>query len=79
MIPATISAAATETETTGDFKLPPPMPDKLYLLPAREVAEGLVAMDTELLERITPDEIRDGAWMKRGQKVSIIIETVTIK
>ena len=43
--------------------------DRLYLLPAREVAEGLTQIDAELLGRISPDEIRDGAWMKRGQKV----------
>ena len=44
-------------------------PEKLYLLPPKDVAEGLTGMDAELLERISPDEIRDGAWMKRGEKV----------
>ena len=44
-------------------------PEKLYQLPPKDVAEGLTGMDAELLERISPDEIRDGAWMKRGEKV----------
>ena len=52
--------------------------DRLYLLPAREVAEGLTLMDAHLLGRISPDEIRDGAWMKRGQKVSLICTNMPI-
>lgn len=74
MIPVTSLAA-------GDIKPPPPPPppgpahpqppEKLYLLPAKEVAEGLTSMDAELLEHIAPDEIRDGAWMKRDKKVCI--------
>ena len=44
-------------------------PDKLYLMPAKEVAVGLTGMDGEMLERIGPQEIEGGAWMKRGEKV----------
>lgn len=47
--------------------------EKLYLLPPKEVAEGLTEMDAELLEHISPDELRDGAWMKRGEKVRITL------
>ena len=73
--------------TTHEDLLDPPLPDlkqpqplattttsvveRLYLLPAREVAERLTQMDAHLLSCISPDEIRDGAWMKRGQKVSL--------
>ena len=52
--------------------------DRLYLLPAREVAEGLTQIDAELLGRISPDEIRDGAWMKRGQKVREVTKYVVL-
>ena len=52
--------------TTSELSKPS---EKLHLLPPKEVAEGLTEMDAELLERISPDELRDGAWMKRGEKV----------
>jgi son of sevenless-like protein len=45
-----------------------PTPEKLYLLPAKDVAEGLTTMDADLLKRISPDELHDGAWMKRAEK-----------
>ena len=48
-----------------------PTPEKLYLLPAKDVAEGLTTMDADLLKRISPDELHDGAWMKRAEKVRI--------
>ena len=33
-------------------------------------------MDAELLGCISPDEIRDGAWMKRGEKVGSYMGTL---
>ena len=38
---------------------------KLHLCPAREVAEELTLMDAEMLRRISPDELKNGAWMKK--------------
>ena len=42
------------------------------------MAEGLTVIDAELLEQIHPDEIIDGAWMKRGEKVREFFECVYI-
>ena len=46
------------------------LPEKLYLMPAKEVAVGLTGMDGEMLERIGPQEIEGGSWMKKGEKVT---------
>ena len=35
----------------------------LHLFSALEVAEELALRDAEMLRRITPEEIRNGAWM----------------
>lgn len=35
----------------------------LHLFTPSEVAEELALRDAEMLRRITPEEIRDGAWM----------------
>ena len=71
MIPSSNIDAATNSSTLADLKPPPSATvDKLYLLPAREVAEGLTKMDAELLAHIMPEEIKDGAWMNRQEKVS---------
>ena len=55
-----------ELEMMGESSVPP---EKLYTLPPKDVAEGLTGMDAELLERISPEEFCDGAWMKRDEKV----------
>ena len=65
MIP---TSSATVTDRAADVRAAA-APEKLYLLPAKEVAEGLTRMDADLLGLISPDELNDGAWMKRGQKV----------
>ena len=38
---------------------------KLHHLPPREVAEELTLMDAELLRKIQPSELEDGAWMDK--------------
>ena len=43
------------------------MPKKLYLYGSREVAEELSVMDSELLRKINPEELQNGAWMKKDK------------
>ena len=38
---------------------------KIHHLPPREVAQELTLMDAELLRRIQPSELEDGAWMDK--------------
>ena len=53
----------------------PQVARKLHHLPPREVAEELTLMDAELLRRIQPSELEDGAWMDKISKVSRFYET----
>ena len=46
-----------------------PWPRPLHTLPPRALAEELTLMDAEMLRRIAPDELRDGAWMDNKTKV----------
>ena len=43
------------------------MPKKLYLYSSLEVAEELCVMDGELLRKIDPEELSNGAWMKKNK------------
>jgi len=56
----------------------PQVARKLHHLPPREVAEELTLMDAELLRRIQPSELEDGAWMDKTSKVSRCCETMWI-
>ena len=38
---------------------------KLYLFPPKDVAVELSLMDGELLRKVSPDEIKNGAWMDK--------------
>ena len=69
MIPANATNAPLTTAVDPVDTRTAPTPEKLHLLPAKEVAEGLTSMDAELLARISPEELHNGAWMKRGKKV----------
>lgn len=50
---------------------------KLHHLPPRELAEELTLMDAELLRKIQPRELEDGAWMDKD-KVSLFHSTVIV-
>ncbi len=45
-------------------------PRKLHQFPPKEVAEELSLMDAQLLRKIVPEELQNGAWMKKDSKVS---------
>ena len=45
-------------------------PKKLHQFPAKDVAMELTLMDSELLRGIRPEELKDGAWIKKETKVS---------
>ena len=40
---------------------------KLHQFSPKEVAEELSLMDAELLRKIAPEELENGAWMKRDK------------
>ena len=40
---------------------------KLHLCSARELAEQLTLVDAEMLRRISPDELKNGAWMGKDK------------
>ena len=44
---------------------PSPSRRKLHLFPPKDVAVELSLMDGELLRKISPDEIKNGAWMDK--------------
>lgn len=44
-----------------------PPPRRLYQFPAREVTMELTLMDGEMLRRISPEEIKNGAWMDKAK------------
>ena len=44
-------------------------PKKLHQFPPKEVAKELTLMDSELLRNIRPEELKDGAWIKKETKV----------
>lgn len=46
----------------------------LHLFTPSEVAEELALRDAEMLRRITPEEIRDGAWMDEDKASSLDID-----
>ena len=49
---------------------------RLHLFTAAGVAEELALRDAEMLRRITPEEIRNGAWMhEKASPNKIIIIT----
>lgn len=50
---------------------------KLHHLPPRELAEELTLMDAELLRKIQPRELEDGAWMDKD-KVSLFHSTAIV-
>ncbi|XP_064400571.1 uncharacterized protein LOC135346767 isoform X2 [Halichondria panicea] len=43
-------------------------PRKLHQFPPKEVAEELSLMDAQLLRKIGPEELQNGAWMKKDSK-----------
>ena len=44
---------------------------KLHQFSPKEVAEELSLMDSELLRKIVPEELENGAWMKKDSKVHV--------
>ena len=46
---------------------PPPFSKKLYQYGCREVAQELAVMDAEMLRKIVPEELQNGAWMKKDK------------
>ena len=56
-----VGEICTETETW-----------KLHHYSSREVAEELCLMDGEILRKIDPTELHNGAWMKREVRLLII-------
>jgi hypothetical protein len=46
------------------------LPIKLYKSDPRAVAEELTVLDGEMLRRIKPQELRNGAWMKKEKEQS---------
>ena len=43
------------------------LPKKLHLYDSFEVAQELSMLDGELLRKIDPDELKNGAWMKKDK------------
>ena len=50
----------------------------LYLFTALEVAEELALRDAEMLRRITPEEITNGAWMDNKNVSSYMLRVYNI-
>ena len=46
---------------------------KLHGYRSREVAEELCLIDSELLRKINPNELQNGAWMKKDKVSSIVL------
>ena len=44
-------------------------PKKLHQYPAKDVAMEMTLVDSGLLRKIRPEELADGAWMKKELKV----------
>ena len=69
-------AGSVDSDLSSSFSLdsaPPSrsdhIPKKLHLFPAKDVAMELTLMDSELLRDIRPEELNDGAWIKKDTKV----------
>ena len=45
--------------------------NKLHLFPAKDVAMELSLVDSGLLRRIKPEELKDAAWTKKATKVGV--------
>ncbi len=43
---------------------------KLHLFPAKKVALELCLLDSQLLQKIRPEELKNGAWTKKATKVN---------
>ena len=46
--------------------------DKLHFFEAKRVALELFLIDSELLQKIRPEELKNGAWTKKATKVKKI-------
>ena len=57
----------TEEASSNHVSVGDPPRRKLNEYRSREVAEELCLMDSELLRKIEPAELQNGAWMKRDK------------
>ena len=56
------SVPSTPTHATSTH-----LPTRLHLYNSLEVAQELSILDGELLRKIDPEELRNGAWMKKNK------------
>ncbi len=65
---------SVESDITSSFNLEhnfkDTMPKRLHQFPAKDVAMEMTLVDSELLRKIRPEELVDGAWIKKETKVS---------
>lgn len=71
---ASINTAQTDvhllfsgSEQLRASRTPSPTPKKLHQYSSQDVAEMLTLVDAELLRRIEPSELQNGAWMKKDE------------
>ncbi len=63
------AGSLVESSGPSSTKAPPPSPRKLHLLVPKEVALELTLLDAQMLRKIDPQELENGAWMKKTRKV----------
>ncbi len=52
--------------------------NKLHLFPAKKVALELCLIDSQLLQTIRPEELKNGAWTKKATKVNKTCQAFSI-